>query len=292
MSAAAREPTGRTLAVQQAAFGDHLCSFHGTLEEQRRLASAFVASALGTGDRFVYVAGDRNPAMIGRFLAERGIDAAEPLRTGQVTVLDWASMNGSATEMDVEAVRAAYRQEAARSRAGGFPGLRVAAEMAPVVDALGSVERLMSWEDAVGQTFHEAEITAVCQYDAGRVAGPAQERLVALHSAVAIDDGTLPLATFSATGALDELRVAGELDLSTAAVFARALRARASRDAVLRVDVGAVTFIDVTALRTIFEVAAELPDGSALQLHRPPAQLARLLGLLRWEDPRVQLDQP
>ena len=291
MSAPSPEPAGRTLAVQQAASGDHLCSFHGTPEQQRRLATAFVASALGTGDRVVYVAGEGDPAAIGRSLSERGIDAAEPLRTGQLTVLDWAAINGSATEMDVEAVRAAYRDEADRSRAVGFPGLRVAAEMDPVVDALGSVERLMDWEDAVGQTFHDAEITAVCQYDAGRVAGAAQERLVAVHTAVAIDDGTVPLATFNATEAPDELRVAGELDLSTAPVLARALRARASQEARLRVDVGGVSFIDVTALRTMFEVAEELPGGSVLKLQSAPAQLIRLLRLLRWEDRRVHLDQ-
>jgi anti-anti-sigma regulatory factor len=130
----------------------------------------------------------------------------------------------------------------------------------------------------------------VCQYDRRLVDAAAGARIAAEHPAVATDDGTIPLATLTATETPWGLRVAGELDLSTAPTFARALLARAMVAPRVHVDLGAVTFADLATLRAVFEVARELPSGSVLVLSRAPAHVRRLLGLLRWQDPRVEIE--
>jgi anti-anti-sigma regulatory factor len=281
----------RARAAQRARCGDHLCSFYGSEDEHRRVAAAFVASALGAGDRVVYVASDHAPAAIGGLLAKGGVDPEEPLRSGQLMVLDFAALFGLPADMTLDAVLARYRDEADRSRAAGYPGLRVAVEMGGLVERLGSLEELERWEHVVENTFRGTGVTAaVCQYDGRRFNAAARQRIAAEHAAVAVDDGTMPLATFSATQEFGALVVAGELDLSTAPPFARTLRARAAVSPHVDVDVAGVTFADVTGLRTVFEVASELPSGSVLVLSRTPPALRRLLGLLGWRDPRVRVE--
>ena len=65
------------------------------------------------------------------------------------------------------------------------------------------------------------------------VDAPEREEIAAAHRLIAIDGGTAPVTTFTADGTPSVLQVAGELDVSTAPAFARALRARADARRVL-----------------------------------------------------------
>lgn len=276
--------------AQCADSGEHLCSFHSSEDEQRRLATAFVAGALGAGDRVVYFANEHPPATIGPLLAMDGIDVAAPMRSGQLEVLDFAMLCDPPGKPDLATALAVYRAEADRSRAAGYPGVRVAVEMGDFATKLGSLEAVASWENAAGHLFDDAGITGLCQYDARRFDEAARRCIAAEHAGIAVDDGTLPLATFSATEDPRGLNVAGELDLTTAPAFARALRGRAAMNSHVDVDLQGVTFADVAGLRTVFEVARELPSDSRLVLRSVPAGMQRILGLLGWRDPRVQIE--
>jgi anti-anti-sigma regulatory factor len=281
---------GGALAVQRAEPGEHLCSYHGTDDEQRRLVTAFVGSALGAGDRVVYVANQRGPDAIAGLMEGGGVDADGSLRTGQLLIRDFAAVYGSPDETDVDAVLAGYRSEADRSRADGYPGLRVAVEMGDFVAALGSVDAVLRWEHSVTPMLDEVGIVAMCQYDQRLVDARAWARIAAVHPVVATDDGTVPLATFIATDAPSGVKIAGELDRSNAGAFARVLAARALVSPRVHVDLEAVTFVDLAGLRSVFELAGELPSGSVLVLRRPPMHVRRGLGLLQWHDDRVELD--
>ena len=280
-------PDRHARAVQRAECGEHLCSFDGRADERRRVATAFVAGALAAGDRVMYVSSGQDACLADGLLPEAGTDVGEAIRSGQLTVLDLAAVGGSPP--DSAQVTARYREEADRSRAAGFPGLRIAVDMAGIVAALGSVEDVARWEKIVDQTFADADITALCQYDGRLVDEAARGRIAGEHAAVAVDDGSAPLATFMAGETPDVLRVAGELDVTTAARFARALRARAAVSRRVRVDLAAVTFADLTGVRTIFEVARELPPDATLVLCRTPSPMQRLLRLIGWREPRVEV---
>jgi ABC-type transporter Mla MlaB component len=197
---------------------------------------------------------------------------------------------GSPGGPDLDGVLERCLGEAERARAAGFAGLRLVIEMADIAPALASAEQLARWEAMVGQAAGEACITALCQYDGRRLDAAAQAWLTAEHGGVAIDDGTVPLAIFAATE--DGVRVAGELDLTTAAPFARALRARAAVSPRVEVDLEGVRFADLGGLRTVYEVARELPSDSLIVLNRTPSHARRLLRLLAWQDPRVQVHPP
>ncbi len=276
--------------AQHADSGEHLCSFHSSEDEQRQLATAFVAGALGAGDRVVYFANEHPPAAIGPLLAMDGIDVAAPMRSGQLDVLDFAVLCDPPGKPDLATALAVYRAEADRSRAAGYPGVRVAVEMGDFATKLGSLEAVASWENAAGHLFDDAGITGLCQYNARRFDEAARRCIAAEHAGIAVDDGTLPLATFSAAQEPGVLLVAGELDMTTAPAFGRALRGRAAVSPEVQVDLAAVTFADVAGLRTVFEVAHELSSDSLVVLRRTPAGLRRILDLLGWRDPRVGVD--
>jgi anti-anti-sigma factor len=90
------------------------------------------------------------------------------------------------------------------------------------------------------------------------------------------------------TGAV--VRVAGELDMSNVDAFDAALERAASRaDAIVCVDLAAVTFIDSAALHALARLAERLPDGCVI-LHRPSdaaRRLFALVGLERWQNVHI-----
>jgi len=286
--AAAGRFDGRPRAVQRAQPGEHLCSFHDTQADRGRLATAFVASGLWAGDRVIYVADQREPEAVRYVLRQGGVPAEAALRSGQLLLLEFASVYGPAEDDGMEAVAARYVSEVDRSHADGYPGLRVAVELGDRPSPIASVDRLAEWEDQVDDLFRKAGVLSLCLYDQRLAGTEARTRVAAEHEAVATDDGTVPPARFSATETPWGVEVAGELDLATAPALARVLRARARVDREVHVDLGAVTFADLVALRTVFEVAGDLPSDSVLVLGRTPPGMRRMLDLLQWHDPRVQ----
>lgn len=76
------------------------------------------------------------------------------------------------------------------------------------------------------------------------------------------------------------LRVAGEVGLSTRAEWERALE-RAVREGgrVYRLELSAVTFVDVGGVGALATTAQTLEDGRRIVLQQPPPTLRRLLDL-------------
>jgi hypothetical protein len=275
-------------AVQRAERGDHLCAFHGTDDERRRLATAFVRSALGAGDRVLYIAQERGADGAAAVLEE---SADSPVDSGQFVVLDFAAVYGSPAAPDLDEALARLLQEAERSRTDGYPGLRVAMEMGDFVDVMPSLDAVTSWEETVTRAFADVGIIGLCQYDEHRVDPATQARIAAAHPAVAADDGTVPRATFRPTEEPWGLAVAGELDVSNTGAFAGALQARAVAGRRLHLDLGDLRFTDVAAVRAVFRTAGELPESCAVVLRRVPGHMHRLLGLLEWTHPRVEVEE-
>lgn len=164
--------------------------------------------------------------------------------------------------------------------------------MGDFAGALGSLDAVERWERAVTPALADAGIVVVCQYDQRLLEPEARARIAAAHPAVATDDGSTPATTFSAMEMPAGLAVAGEIDVSTAAAFGRALRARAAVTPRVYVDLGALRFVDVAGWRTVFDVAAVLPPDSRLVLQRLSPGLRRVLDLLDWDDPRVEVEDP
>ncbi|MFI9648268.1 STAS domain-containing protein [Streptomyces sp. NPDC052040] len=81
------------------------------------------------------------------------------------------------------------------------------------------------------------------------------------------------------------LRIVGEVTLDTRHIWRETL-AELTRLAgtPLHVDLSEVAFIDVAGVTDLATAARSLPGGRRIVAHRPPAQLARVLGIF-WPGP-------
>lgn len=76
------------------------------------------------------------------------------------------------------------------------------------------------------------------------------------------------------------LRVIGEISVSTRTVWQQALKQLVERRTdVLHVDLSRVRFVDVAGVTDLAVTAKCLPEGRRMVLHRPPAQVPRILEL-------------
>ena len=86
--------------------------------------------------------------------------------------------------------------------------------------------------------------------------------------------------------------VSGEVDIADEDRLRRHLDERVSGGGDIVVDVGGLSFIDVSGCRALVRVAATLPDGRHLVLVNVPEHLTRVLSLCGWADhPRLVLSR-
>ncbi len=76
------------------------------------------------------------------------------------------------------------------------------------------------------------------------------------------------------------LGVIGEISMNTRTVWQQTLKQLVERRTdVLHVDLSRVSFVDVAGVTDLAVTAQRLPEGQRIVLHRPPAQVPRILEL-------------
>ena len=87
-------------------------------------------------------------------------------------------------------------------------------------------------------------------------------------------------------------RLVGELDLSCLDELSHGLQPQAAEGGDLRLDLSELTFIDCSGIRALFQLNAQLQDGSTLILERPSPFARRVMGVLGVGDslngPRIE----
>lgn len=92
--------------------------------------------------------------------------------------------------------------------------------------------------------------------------------------------GAAPRLTVSALRGCSGLRAAGEVGHATQQIWERALeQAVGARADVYRLELSAVTFVDIAGADALAAAARRLEQGRLLELHRPPPTLSRTLDL-------------
>jgi ABC-type transporter Mla MlaB component len=92
--------------------------------------------------------------------------------------------------------------------------------------------------------------------------------------------GTTPWLTVSRLSGRSGVRAEGEVGLATQVIWertlAQAVRARAD---VYRLELSAVTYVDVAGADALAAAARRLDEGRLIELYRPPTPLSRVLDL-------------
>ncbi|MCH5676767.1 STAS domain-containing protein [Streptomyces gilvus] len=106
-------------------------------------------------------------------------------------------------------------------------------------------------------------------------------------------EGASPWLTVSPLPECHGLRVAGEVGLATRADWERALE-RAVREGgrVYRLELSAVTFVDVAGAGALAAAAQTLEEGRRIVLQQPPPTLRRLLDMFWPGLPAIEVHTP
>lgn len=262
--------------------GDHAWVRYAGEDERRELRAAHVTAAAARGERVVFVdaaawAGRRGPDDV----------PGAPAGGGQVAVLTPGEAGFAGGRLDVRRLTAALDGQAADAARLGLRGLRVCFDMAEVMadaaDDPGSTPAGGCPLAALDAPPHPQAL--ICQGDRTRVP---EDRLRAMaeRHALTLEAGPSlnrhPLLCVQAVCDPAGLRLAGEIDGSNLQVLARALETAPLDGRDLRLDVRALRYADVAAVRLLARAAEAMPDGHRLVLRSPGPVIKAVLRHYPW----------
>jgi anti-anti-sigma factor len=269
--------------------GDHACCAFCDAEDQRGIVRRFALDALASGMRLLYLADANSEDAVLGLLAEAGVDVGARRDAGQLEVGRAADLYLAGGPFDPQRQIERLAEQIEETRAAGFSGLAVTAEMSWALASGTDPDQLVAYERDVQRLFEGRGIAALCQYDALALPDELRRRIALAHP-LAIDTGpagtvaTRGTATVAEQAGIGGLQLAGEID----AFSAPYVRARigeqlaTGRDVVL--DLAELTFADVAASRTFVELAESLDPGLRVVLEGSPPVLRRVLRLCRWDE--------
>ncbi|HEY7273501.1 MAG TPA: MEDS domain-containing protein [Actinoplanes sp.] len=241
----------------------HVCWAYDDAAALVERAHDFLAAGIAAGCQVWYVAESPVPVLAERLSAP----------VFRFVALDSAYVADHPTEPAARV--AAYRDATERAIADGYRGLRVAADVTPLVRSAADLEAFARYEHLVDRYMTTAPLTGMCGYDRSVLGDRTIAELACLHPLT-----NTPEVLFRLHAGAGATVLGGELDPSNADVFAVALE-RADPPAVageIAMDATHLEFIDHRALMTLDEHARR--RGAVAVLYTPPASAARLIGLL------------
>ncbi|MEU8006189.1 MEDS domain-containing protein [Catellatospora sp. NPDC049111] len=272
--------TGFVDAVDGLGRHDHICWVFDTLEAFRSVAGRFLADGLAAGQQVIYLA-----------------DAAVPTDLDHVDGFAEARSRGAARVQDLgiyeidrpvdPLVQAqAYAQATEQSIADGYTGLRVAAEVTPLVRTPAQLAAFTRYEHLVDAYMVTRPFAAMCGYDSRRLSADTLAELACMHPLAS--RASAPLRLFPSDRPGITAALAGEVDLNGRELLAKALRrARLERaGGEIAIDAGDLAFLDH---RGLFQLVEHIrAQGASTVLHVAEDSPVRLLAdTLRLPDVRL-----
>jgi anti-anti-sigma regulatory factor len=255
---------------------DHLCWSFDDPGESRSRALEFLSDGLTQGHRVCYVADGDTAALWNDLRELDGIDDAR--RSGAVQVQPLGDRYATGAVMQPVAQAQAYASATEEALAAGFSGLRVAAEMTPLVRTPQQLDALARYEHLIDRYMATRPFSALCAYNQAELGEETVAQVGCLHPTVAA--GAPPFRLFASTGAA--VALAGELDLTCRDLFPMALQ-RADLQPTggeLRIEARQLAFIDHRSLLALARYARQRGATAVLQTGlRSAARIIEVLGL-------------
>lgn len=245
----------------------------------------FLADGLSLGQRVCYIAAGDVRKLQDDLRGLDGLDVGVAAGAVQVQSLDDVYPDGQ--PVDKHAQVKEYAEQTDRARADGFTGLRVVADVTPMVRTPAQLDAFARYEHLVDRFMYKQPFAALCAFDR-RVLGAEQIAQVAcMHPNV--NKGATQFRLHASDRAAASL--SGEIDVNTRTLFPVALERADLRpiSGELVIDTPGLTFIDHRGLILLGEFAAERGGVAVLQTaDRRSAKVLELLDLtnVRVEAPR------
>jgi anti-anti-sigma regulatory factor len=246
----------------------HVCLAFDDPAGFRSAAAAFLAEGLAAGERLWYVASAPPVSLPG------------PARFVSVT-----DAYPGGTVVDPAAQAAEYAAATASALAEGYTGLRVVAEATPLVRTRAQLDAFTRYEHLADRLICDSAFAALCAYDRRVLGDDAIAQLATMHAGTNAD---VPFHLTACPPATGTAALAGELDLSAAALLAGALERAglAAGRPEVALDAAGLRFTDHRSLVQLDDYAGR--HGVTMVLRRAPAAVARLAGLL--DLPRLRVE--
>jgi anti-anti-sigma factor len=266
---------------------EHACLSYSDPADDLSAVADFVRGGLVTGDRVLLIvpAAEREPLL--RSLGDAGVAVSPGLSSGQIEVRSVEESYRAAGRFDAGIALEMIAAEIDRARRDGYRALRVSGEPWRAACTPGERAAVVEYESQLRATFRQGEALALCRYREDACDPEWTRQVGAVHTlALETAPGRLSLRASGLTvRQLDDqtLVLGGELDAWTATAFGDLLERAATRSAQLRLDVGALEFVDVAGLRSIYVIAGMLgARGGRVMLDSASPSLRRTLRATGW----------
>lgn len=259
--------------------GDHVCwTFEDDLVRDAVLA-AHVRAGVRAGHKVVYFPHSSSPEQVLEGLSGAGVDVAALTAAGQLGVHSAREAYLGTGRFDPAAMINGCLDACARARAEGYPGLRLAGDMAWAAEPVAGGDRLGWYEARVNEVYADGYAIGLCLYDGRLFPRSAMRPVLAAHPAAvdaATEEGWTPLLRIRRDPTAGGLRLEGGADLSNRGSLVAMLETL--RDT----DTGSLPVLDVTDLRfadvgTAHSILVAAARTGGLRVVGATAHLRRLL---------------
>jgi anti-anti-sigma factor len=275
--------------------GDHVCCVFGSEAEQQGLVARFARDALARGERLLYMSDRTDEATVRGFLDVAGVDSVRCLASGQLQIGSAREVYGAPGGFDPGGQIAHFEAEKRTAHADGFSGLAAMAEMSWALNDPSMWNSLVWYEREVQQVFAAADVRGVCQYDRRLFPPELLEEAIAAHElAVGLKGGSSHARwrglTIRESADRDGIGISGELDFAASPYVSARLAEHLRGGEDIVVDVGGLSFVDVSGCRALIGTLLALEPPRRLVLADPSPVVQRVLELCEWRElPQLEL---
>jgi anti-anti-sigma factor len=264
---------GLTDSPRDLGLNGHACwSYESVGGDFVEAAAVFLAEGRELGQRLMFVGGPD---------AESAVREAAPLAAlvddGLLQIAPFDAIYPGGRRMASSDQWALYAGATDQALADGFTGLRVLAEVTSLATDDGHEHA--AWESYADRLMANRPMAALCCFDRGALSDPALASIGSAHPVT--DERLRELVPFRLYGETDAVALAGEVDVFSAELLDRLLRAGNREGDPLVLDVEGLTFIDHSGMRVIQRHARRIrQDGNRLVVRGRSPVFRRLSDLL------------
>ena len=225
------------------------------------LAMPFLAEGAARGEQLMYVAADPGPAAAARLSSVLGRQA--------VQIASIAEVYGASGIVDAASQRATFATALAGALAGGFTGIRVAADNTPLVTGETRLAAWLRWEVTADRFMAESQVTGLCAFDGEKIDVNRLRHLATLHP---LSSETFPVPQYRMFADEGNLCPEGELDSFAVSQLRLALGVLPPKTGVL-IDLATATLVSRAPLAGLRQLS---DDGVTVTIRGGPAALDEL----------------
>ncbi|MGH3996936.1 MAG: MEDS domain-containing protein, partial [Pseudonocardiaceae bacterium] len=280
-------------AVRGLGAHDHVCWAYDGHGEFRSRAVEFLADGLAQGQRLCYVASGDEAALWDDLWGDdhRGNDLwglgrwDEARRSGAIQVQSLEATYRRGAVIEPVGQMQAYAAATEEALAAGFNGLRVAADVTPLVRTPEQLDAFAHYEHVVDRYSTSWPFSVMCAYVRAELGEETIAQVACMHPNA--NQGATPFWLHTSTHAAAAL--GGELDLASRCLFPLALDRAELRPTggELVIDAQGLSFIDHRSLLALAEHARRRAATAVLRTSLPT--VARIIKILDLKDVQVEV---